>query len=558
MDDIDKMSDQEQESSQNLLRNGIKPKNVNKTNNGSMSLNGVSSNNGEKYYYDYQKLHEEFLRLRRYLYGLTVISIFGIVILIIVVAILFANLSHDVANHSHQPKVGEEISKMLEREELCISCENIKLGPSVEEDKMLDTFIRKHDPDSHDGEQCCVETSKQLLTMLELVENKQEYVGQRLKDLNFPYTDSLQFFQDGARIEAAFKKYFHRADPKQKTDSYEIFVCHANVIRYFQESSQNLLRNGIKPKIVNKTNNGSMSLNGVSSNNGEKYYYDYQKLHEEFLRLRRYLYGLTVIFIFGVPRCRQSFPPTKVGEEISKMLEREELCISCENIKLGPSVEEDKMLDTFIRKHDPDSHDGEQCCVETSKQLLTMLELFIEKRYRQEMARGNIKIPVSPETESDRPAAHLMGSVSRLDQDPVPGQQFPISSWIYDVDLAFTNRVEYRHGRIVVPSDGLYYVYSQVSFLEFFRRGNTASFGNSLSHYIYRYNIIYSNGGEENLIQNSITKCWGRNQQFGEYTSYLGALFYLRKGDELFVKVSNLTLVAREPKLNYFGLFKLS
>ncbi|XP_054168278.1 serine/threonine-protein phosphatase PGAM5, mitochondrial-like isoform X2 [Oppia nitens] len=42
-----------------------------------------------------------------------------------------------------------------------------------------------------------------------------------------------KFFEDGARIEAAFRKYFHRADPQQKKDSYEIMVCHANVIRYF-------------------------------------------------------------------------------------------------------------------------------------------------------------------------------------------------------------------------------------------------------------------------------------------------------------------------------------
>ncbi|CAG9770326.1 unnamed protein product [Ceutorhynchus assimilis] len=41
-----------------------------------------------------------------------------------------------------------------------------------------------------------------------------------------------KFYEDGARIEAAFRKYFHRADPKQKEDSYHIIVCHANVIRY--------------------------------------------------------------------------------------------------------------------------------------------------------------------------------------------------------------------------------------------------------------------------------------------------------------------------------------
>jgi len=38
---------------------------------------------------------------------------------------------------------------------------------------------------------------------------------------------------DGARIEAAFRKYFRRADATQKEDSYEVIVCHANVIRYF-------------------------------------------------------------------------------------------------------------------------------------------------------------------------------------------------------------------------------------------------------------------------------------------------------------------------------------
>ncbi|GAB6030083.1 Serine/threonine-protein phosphatase pgam5, mitochondrial [Chamberlinius hualienensis] len=41
------------------------------------------------------------------------------------------------------------------------------------------------------------------------------------------------FFQDGPRIEAAFRRYFYRASVSQKEDSYEILACHANVIRYF-------------------------------------------------------------------------------------------------------------------------------------------------------------------------------------------------------------------------------------------------------------------------------------------------------------------------------------
>lgn len=41
------------------------------------------------------------------------------------------------------------------------------------------------------------------------------------------------FFQDGPRIEAAFRKHIHRADADQVGDSVEIYVCHGNVIRYF-------------------------------------------------------------------------------------------------------------------------------------------------------------------------------------------------------------------------------------------------------------------------------------------------------------------------------------
>ncbi|VDM01447.1 unnamed protein product [Schistocephalus solidus] len=49
---------------------------------------------------------------------------------------------------------------------------------------------------------------------------------------NWPASENA-FSEDGPRIEAAFNHYMHRADPDQEKDSYEILVCHANVIRYF-------------------------------------------------------------------------------------------------------------------------------------------------------------------------------------------------------------------------------------------------------------------------------------------------------------------------------------
>lgn len=45
--------------------------------------------------------------------------------------------------------------------------------------------------------------------------------------------EASQFYRDGARIEAAFRRYFHRAYPDQEKESYTLIVGHGNVIRYF-------------------------------------------------------------------------------------------------------------------------------------------------------------------------------------------------------------------------------------------------------------------------------------------------------------------------------------
>ncbi|XP_060077026.1 serine/threonine-protein phosphatase PGAM5, mitochondrial-like [Ylistrum balloti] len=136
-------------------------------------------------------------------------------------------------------------------------------------------LLIRHGQYNTDGE----EDSQRYLT--ELGRKQAEYTGQRLKDLGLSYTILLsstmtraketadiiqkffpdvprketdmlregapippeppmghwrpekQFLQDGSRIEAAYKNLFHRADASQETDSHEIVVCHANVIRYF-------------------------------------------------------------------------------------------------------------------------------------------------------------------------------------------------------------------------------------------------------------------------------------------------------------------------------------
>lgn len=137
------------------------------------------------------------------------------------------------------------------------------------------------------------------------------------------------------------------------------------------------------------------------------------------------------------------------------------------------------------------------------------------------------------------------------------GTRFSVPHWIYDRDIAFISNMKYQHGRLVVPSDGYYYVYSQVSFIELYSGSSGGTQADSISHYLCRYNIIYPHGGEETLAQNTVSKS-SNNQVVGEYSSHLGALFKLRKDDEVYVKVSDLSLMVRDVRKNYFGIFRLS
>lgn len=134
--------------------------------------NGSGSNNGKSnnlHMESQNGINRQICQLKRYMIGLVALLTLTFVILVITFSILFANLKWDIANHDHPPKIGAQMNKVLEKEELCLLCNEVRLGPSVEEDQMLDYFVRKSGLNGHKDEECCVETPSQLLKLLQLV-----------------------------------------------------------------------------------------------------------------------------------------------------------------------------------------------------------------------------------------------------------------------------------------------------------------------------------------------------------------------------------------------------
>lgn len=149
------MGEQEKESKA-FIKNGA-------SNNGKKINNKVAETNAA--------INRQIRQLKRYILALLAAVVVCFLIIIITFSVLYANLKWDVKNHDHPPKVGTVMGSILAREEkaeLCLLCDEIRLGPSVEEDKMLDYFERKPKTATQ-GEQCCVETPEQLLRMLQLV-----------------------------------------------------------------------------------------------------------------------------------------------------------------------------------------------------------------------------------------------------------------------------------------------------------------------------------------------------------------------------------------------------
>ena len=135
----------------------------------------------------------------------------------------------------------------------------------------------------------------------------------------------------------------------------------------------------------------------------------------------------------------------------------------------------------------------------------------------------------------------------------------PIRNWLSDRATTFLDGVEIRHDRIVVPETGLYFVYSQAGFLIYYDSNKAvAGRGQSLFHYVYRYNARLPNGGNQELMRSDMSQCWEQSKTYSRYTSYIGAAIKLQQNDELYVKVSNFASLQAEPSLTFFGMFKIN
>ncbi|XP_022338095.2 tumor necrosis factor ligand superfamily member 10-like isoform X2 [Crassostrea virginica] len=232
------------------------------------------------------------------------------------------------------------------------------------------------------------------------------------------------------------------------------------------------------------------------------------------------------------------------------------VCVPCADLKFGPFPEDNEHMSKLTKKT---VNGVEVCCGNSPNQTATILSLVFEKKKNVSCAKAMIQgqeslIAHNNSSQSHREvAAHLL--VGPQFQASVTGQE-AVRNWQTVDPVSHIRGIQLRNDRIRVNNSGLYYLYSQVYFLSQYLN-EISSGATTLYHYVYRYNVIYPNGGEELLLKSVRTKCWERVKAYDDYTSFTGGVFHLNVGDEIYVKVSNISQVSHDPKATFLGTFKI-
>ena len=135
----------------------------------------------------------------------------------------------------------------------------------------------------------------------------------------------------------------------------------------------------------------------------------------------------------------------------------------------------------------------------------------------------------------------------------------PVKGWTADRNPSFVVNVGFNDSRLIIQESGLYYVYSQLTMIEY-RQSTSGRDGpprTSIVHHIERWNVIYPDSGVERLLRHSESRAQTMRSPFTEYVTYVGGVVPLRAGDEIYVTVSDIDLVQSEAKSTYFGMYRI-
>lgn len=153
---------------------------------------------------------------------------------------------------------------------------------------------------------------------------------------------------------------------------------------------------------------------------------------------------------------------------------------------------------------------------------------------------------------------HLLTHLS----SPFPGEHYhdgelDILKWVSGVDQSFAQGgLKLDNNKIRIPADGLYFVYSQVSYAIECNMDDDDATQKLLSHIIWRDTDAV--GNPMPLQSSAHSVCQSNKDGKTVYsTIYLGAVFKLMDGDKLSTTTTHVEDIEEDYAKTFFGVFAL-
>ncbi|XP_069104085.1 uncharacterized protein [Argopecten irradians] len=198
------------------------------------------------------------------------------------------------------------------------------------------------------------------------------------------------------------------------------------------------------------------------------------------------------------------------------------------------------------------------CCASDSEQTKHLLELVYinsnpscQKNLHQTGTRCNNSAALT--TTFGVSAAHLLAGLQSTNHQ---SDDVQVQNWHTDGMTSFIEGVNLTTDRLVIEDTGLYMVYSQIYFSKYVPVTALRS-ATLIYHLVYRFNTIYPNGGNQVLMKTVRTMTFDPRMTHSDLTSFTAAAIQLIAGDQIFVKVSNISLMSMNEKANFLGVVKL-
>ncbi|KAG8448415.1 hypothetical protein GDO86_015491 [Hymenochirus boettgeri] len=134
-------------------------------------------------------------------------------------------------------------------------------------------------------------------------------------------------------------------------------------------------------------------------------------------------------------------------------------------------------------------------------------------------------------------AAHLVGEKSNNKE---------VLKWMEKGYSSMLKQISYANGKLKVEISGIYYVYSQVSFCM-----------NSSRAPFLQYIYLSRPQETDKLLLKGATTFISLTPDCALHSIQQGGVFNLKQNDQLFVNVTDSSLVNYSPGHTYFGMFKL-